>query len=862
MTRPLDVHQIDLSTVTTPQQLADRLNELRQGVGLSFAKIEERSKDLAAKNGKTFEKLSASTAHNYAMKCKPFPSERRFVTYLAACAVPPQHIPDWVAARAQVLPDARSAPPGAVRVREARPLRLGLRAPIAFEDVRDESPAYVPRDLDDGLRQALRAAAKGGGFLLLTGRSCVGKTRTLYEAVLDVLPEWWLVHPTSTDAVRELAAAPTPRTVLWLDELQGHLDTADALTAGTVRTLLNAGTVIVGTMWTNAYQARGPAHRREGNSRGDEDSRLLDLAHVFHVAAAFTASENARAQELRHKDRWAQAALDSPDLGFTQVLAAAPDLVDRWEGAPDPYTEHVITAAVDARRLGVHTPVSEEFLRAAVRGYLKDRRGVAPPNWLHTSLDYAKTPLRGVAPALMPCQDEDIEVITGYIAADYLLQRAWETRRTLCPDDVVWQALSEHCHDAEDLQRLAAAADRRMRYAQAAAFHRRLSERGDHGATEALAEALIRHGRTELAIEVLQSAVHADWYPGQERVMARWAGLLAARGRAQEAIDVLGTQGTRQELLRLLVRVGCPDEAVEVAQRWAADGSRGADGYLADLLVELGDEEALRVRASAGHVNSTGRLAELLARRGRRDEAIALYLPYIHTERGAADRVVELLVEEGRVEEALATLRPFVQAGYTNAHAMLAEILHAHGREEEAMSHLRTVVARVPDLDGLLAQLCPREELSVLAATGMWPAVARWTRLLAEQGKLDQALNIVEPLADRGNALATEHLTQLLADHGRLPEALDLLRNVIASGSALSAGRASASALSAWWAPKQLSRLLFEHGLIGELRTEVEAGTEGAAEMLRRLSDGEAEAKATAQPERSRGWILPEYGVC
>jgi tetratricopeptide (TPR) repeat protein/transcriptional regulator with XRE-family HTH domain len=852
MTRPLDVQEIDPSTVTTPQQLADRLNDLRQYAGLTFARIAEKSGKLATENGRLFERMSASTAHNYATKITSFPSRERFLAYLVACGVPKHRLGDWLAARERALPGARTAPPGAVRVREARPLRLGLRAPIAFEDARDESPAYVPRDLDDGLRQALAAAAEDGGFLLLTGLSCVGKTRTLYEAVLRVMPEWWLVHPASTDAIRELAAAPTRRTVLWLDELQGHLGTANPLTEGTVRTLLDAGTVIVGTMWASAYQARGPAPRREGHGREDEDRRLLGLARVFDVAAAFTASEHARAQELRHEDRWVRAALASPDLGFTQVLAAAPDLVRRWECAPDPYAEHVITAAVDARRLGVRKPVSEEFLRAAVRGYLKDRRGVAPRDWLRASLDYATTPLRGVAPALTPCSDGDMEVTTGYIAADYLLQRAWETRRTLCPDDAVWQALSEHCHDAEDLGRLAGAADRRMRYAQAAAFYRTLSERGDHGATEALAEALIRRGRTEEAIEVLHSAVRADWYPGRARALARWADLLAAQGRAQEAIDVLGALGEREQTIKLLARVGRLDEAVEVARRWAAEGSRRADGHLADLLAELGDEEALRARAAAGQVNSTGRLAELLARRGRRDEAIALYLPYIHSERGAADRVVDLLVEGGRVEEALAALRPFLQAGYCNAHRMLVEILHAHGREEEAVDHLRTVAARVPDLDGLEAQLCPLRELPALAATGRWPAVARWTRHIAEQGNLDQALDIVKPLADRGNIPAVEHLTQLLADHGRLPEALDLLRDLIASG----------GGPLAWWAPTQLSRLLFAHGRVGELRTEVDAGTEGAAKLLRRLLDGEAGAEATDRPERCRGWILPEYGVC
>jgi len=50
----------------------------------------------------------------------------------------------------------------------------------------------------------------------------VGKTRALYEAARAVLPEWWLIHPADTDAIRTFAAVPATRTVLWLDELQRY----------------------------------------------------------------------------------------------------------------------------------------------------------------------------------------------------------------------------------------------------------------------------------------------------------------------------------------------------------------------------------------------------------------------------------------------------------------------------------------------------------------------------------------------------------------------------------------------------------------------------------------------------------------
>ena len=98
-------------------------------------------------------------------------------------------------------------------------------------------PEYVPRDIDaagSGVRAKVAAAAERGGFVLLVGGSSVGKTRCAVEAVRAVLPDWWLVHPAGPAEVAALAAAPPPRTVVWLDELQGYLDGEHGLTGGVV----------------------------------------------------------------------------------------------------------------------------------------------------------------------------------------------------------------------------------------------------------------------------------------------------------------------------------------------------------------------------------------------------------------------------------------------------------------------------------------------------------------------------------------------------------------------------------------------------------------------------------------------------
>jgi hypothetical protein len=116
----------------------------------------------------------------------------------------------------------------------------------------------VPRDADDGefgVRAKVAVAAEHGGFVLLTGGSSVGKSRCAAEAVRALLPKWRPVHPAGPGEVAALAAAPPPRTVAWLDELQRYQVGGDGLAAAGIRALLGAPdpVVIIGTLWPDRY---------------------------------------------------------------------------------------------------------------------------------------------------------------------------------------------------------------------------------------------------------------------------------------------------------------------------------------------------------------------------------------------------------------------------------------------------------------------------------------------------------------------------------------------------------------------------------------------------------------------------------
>ncbi|QZZ32167.1 hypothetical protein [Streptomyces sp. ST1015] len=88
---------------------------------------------------------------------------------------PPAGLGAWLAAFERTR---TGSPPPATR--DASPRRLGVHAALQLSRASGDLPGYIPRDLDE----RLRAALDGGRFVLLVGGSSVGKTRTLYEALL------------------------------------------------------------------------------------------------------------------------------------------------------------------------------------------------------------------------------------------------------------------------------------------------------------------------------------------------------------------------------------------------------------------------------------------------------------------------------------------------------------------------------------------------------------------------------------------------------------------------------------------------------------------------------------------------------
>ena len=669
--------------------------------------------------------------------------------------------------------DADRRPPGAVRVVEADPRRLGVHAAISVPGVPDEvPPEYVPRDVDVaefGIRAKVAAAAERGGFVLLVGGSSVGKTRCASEAVTALLPDWWLVHPAEVAA---LAQAPVPRTVLWLDELQRYLDGEHGLTGAVVRTLLNAPhpTVIIGTLWPDKYTSYTTLPSPGGADPNAREREVLDLATVIRIDPAFSTSEQGRARAAAARDPRVAMALGAAGYGLTQTLAAAPQLVARWEDAKttDPYAWAVLTAALDASRLGARAPLSADFLRAAAVDYCtSQQQAEAPGNWFEQALAYASGKLHGAAAALSRA-GVGMRQVAGYIAADYLVQHATLERRYTRVPASTWDAIVSHVRDPADTARLANSARNRLLYSYAIPLYRHAADADDEAAARRLADLLAQRGDLDGATQILRARADA----GDNDAAPRLADLLADRGDLDElrARADAGDGFAARQLADLLADRGDLDGATQILRARADVGDEDATRQLADLLGDCGDLDGLRARADGGDRFAARKLADLLAQRGDLDGATQI----LRTRAGGGDRfaawrLADLLADRGDLDG----LRARADAGDEDATQRLADLLAQRGDLDGATQILRTRADAddedaTQQLTDLLADRSDLDGLRARADAGDEDATQRLADLLAQRGDLDGATQILRTRADGGDGFAALRLAGLLADRGDL----------------------------------------------------------------------------------------------
>ena len=219
-----------------------------------------------------------------------------------------------------------------------------------------------------------------------------------------MVPDWPLLRPFNADELVELLQEGwfRPGTVLWLNETQRYLYAASgARAASLLRTALAAtrGAVAVGALWPRPYLEELTA---VGNSPDVHAAAraLLDGPRTYRITvpACLTAQQQREFAKLAAADERLGAALaaSGPDGDVIQHLTGGPELLHAYTrgGLFTPVEHALITAALDARRLGHQRPIPAALLAAAADGYLSPRQRPGHADWATSALTGLATGMR------------------------------------------------------------------------------------------------------------------------------------------------------------------------------------------------------------------------------------------------------------------------------------------------------------------------------------------------------------------------------------------------------------------------------------------------------------------------------------
>jgi hypothetical protein len=570
------------------------------------------------------------------------------------------------------------------------PTELGVH-PVAGGDLSGSMPAYIRRPHDEKLRRVLDPEVADSRLIVIRGDAGTGKSRAAYEAVADRLADWPLEYPPTAAALTARLKTGIPAgTVLWLGELRRYVDAADG---GAALSLLSElldgeGHLVITTVWPEHWDAYATA---AGERRGDGDparaaGRLVagldELAFfrepnpayggIIDVPARFTAEELTAAAAHDDPVLAAAAAAAGPDGQVTQYLAGSPGLLRRYDGpGGDPYGQAIITAAMDAARLGYAGPLPAALVQHAAAGYLADGlvqdAAAGYPAGVSAATDaasrradalaWASAEFDGTVRALEPVPAAVDGRVAGYRAADYLDQQGRRARQGRLGPASLWDALTASAAGAhaDDLTRVAQAArDRGLHRYAAALWTAAVSA----GSAEA-AGRLVAHLRQ---VSPEDAAPAARWAVDHVRLVDPWdlarllEELLAAE--AGDAVQALLARDPARQ-----VSLDHPWDAVELLGPLHAAGAAGAVDILGNRIVNNATLEYL--------------------------PSVASLLTALHAA-GASDAIRVLVARD-----------PARNADPEEPHqvAVLLEALHAVGAEDAAQN-LATWAAQHAALEG------------------------------------------------------------------------------------------------------------------------------------------------------------------
>jgi tetratricopeptide (TPR) repeat protein len=570
---------------------------------------------------------------------------------------------------------------------------------LAQRDHEGGEPPYVHRDVDSTLREALKTQQ----FVLVTGASKAGKSRTAFEAARSMQPEPIMMVPVSPRALPKLLELGLPMNrshpiVLWLDDLDRYL-----VDPGISRTLFDdlgkngSHVAVLATMTLTAYD-------RFRSGEGEIDRSAREVLHLFGTEITLptdlSPAEREEAVSLYPRQRFI--------AGIGEHFAAAHELIDRFKAALE-VRRHgfaVAVAALDWRRAGLPRPIMEAELRELYALCLKRFHPLLEANDkdYQDGLAWAREPLESRAALLMPSTDEGIE---GFEIFDYV--RDWADgagsdvdQRLRAVPESAWRFVIDRAVPAEaSTIGLAAYARGNLDAAEnawtkaadsddapeaAVNLGLLLKEKGEYAAAEEAYRRVIDSGHPK---EAPRAAVNLGLLFEEEGEYARakealrwaitsrhpdhapWAAINLGRLFEEE-----GEYAAAEEAYQRVIDSGHPDKAPMAA------------GALGLLLAEQGEygraEEAFRRAIDSGHPNeapwAAAALGLLFTEQGEYARAEETYQQVIdsrHPEAApqAANNLGLLLAEQGEYGRAEEAFRRAIDSGHPEAAAAAASFL-------------------------------------------------------------------------------------------------------------------------------------------------------------------------------------------
>ena len=532
------------------------------------------------------------------------------------------------------------------------PDQLGVHASITVNDETTLTP-YTRRQHDRDLRTLLatfKEADARTGLILVVGTSCSGKTRTLYEAIKDALPDWPVTTPPDdTTLARELVSGVPAGTVVWLDEAQRHITmTADGITAAKAMRHLwetnRCGPILfAGTIWpANLTELSQRPSNQQAAAGGQAIQRLIKVATTIEVPDVFTdidlADTSTQGDARMMLAIGSATTVDLPELladadadadtdndarkvlamdlatssnpprqgrKITQLLAGGTTLIQRLhppEGTHptnefSPAAKALLLAAGDLRRAGLPNPIPRWALEGTAPGYLTTRTKAPAHTWFDVALVEATRDARADDPLT------DTRTLDIHHHGVPPLTPSWTTT----PDGDTVAAYDLHDYLFQDhLTR-----------------HRRSPTRNELWATlTSHAAALEPSTRWSVAVNAEQQGLLTTAITlhrisaNNDSADATWrlADLLADVGDDASLAELraradTGDQPARQRLAWLLAEHGDAPSLAELRAR-ADTGDRPSQRRLAWLLAERGDDASLtelRARADTGDEHAFSR---------------------------------------------------------------------------------------------------------------------------------------------------------------------------------------------------------------------------------------------------------------